>query len=235
MLTQMKTGSTVVLSAVVSAAMWLLMQYVVGPHLPVSASEVPPLVGLSTDQARGLLEPRGLLLALDGEKPDATVAAGSISEQKPLGGSRLRRGESVHAILAKQALQVPNVVGMTPDQARAALDKVKLKAGKQTDGPSDSVPKGQVASANPAVGAIVNSDTVVDLVVSVGPPTQAVPSVVGKRLSSAKSVLEQAGFAVGATRYGSSDDFEQGIVIRQNPAAGSQASPGVKIDLVIND
>ena len=44
-----------------------------------------------------------------------------------------------------------------------------------------------------------------------------------------------AGFAVGATRYGSNDDFEQGIVIRQNPAAGSQASPGVKIDLVIND
>jgi len=232
----MRTGSTVVLAAFVSAAMWLVMQYVVGPRLPVVASEVPPLVGLSPDQARGLLEPRGLLLALDGEKPDLTVAAGSIAEQNPLGGSRLKRGESVHAMLARrQALQVPNLAGMTADQARAALDRVKLKTGKITEAPSDSVPRGQVASANPAIGADVNPDTIVDLVVSSGPPTTAVPSVVGKRLSSAKSALEQAGFAVGATRYGSNDDYEQGIVIKQNPPAGSQASPGVKIDLTIND
>jgi serine/threonine-protein kinase len=232
----MRTGSTVVLAAVVSAAMWLLMQYVVGPRLPVPSSEVPPLIGLSPDQARGLLEPRGLLLALDGEKADATVAAGAICEQRPLGGSRLKRGDNVYAFLARKvALQVPVVVGMAPDQARAALERVKLKVGKVSEGPSDSVPKGQIASANPAVGADVNPDTIVDLVVSNGPPTASVPSVVGKRLSSAKTALEQAGFAVGSTRYGSNDDYDQGVVIKQNPPAGSQASPGVKIDLTIND
>jgi serine/threonine-protein kinase len=216
--------------------MWLLMQYVVGPRLPVTASEVPPLVGLSPDQARGLLEPRGLLLALDGEKPDSSVAAGSISSQMPLGGSRQRRGDSVHALLAKKvALVVPNVVNMTPDQAKTALEAIKLRVGKQSEAASPTVPKGMVASTNPAVGAEANPDTLVDLVLSSGPPTAAVPSVVGKRLSTAKTALEQAGFAVGSTRYGSNDDYEQGIVIKQNPPAGSQASPGVKIDLTIND
>jgi beta-lactam-binding protein with PASTA domain len=59
--------------------------------------------------------------------------------------------------------------------------------------------------------------------------------VIGKKLSTAKGLLEKAGFAVGGTRYGSNDDYDQGIVIGQNPPAGAQASPGVKIDLTIND
>ena len=47
--------------------------------------------------------------------------------------------------------------------------------------------------------------------------------------------IEKAGFAVGSTRYGSHDDYDSGVVISQNPVAGAQATPGVKIDLVIND
>jgi serine/threonine-protein kinase len=233
----MGRGSTVLVAALVAAVTSLFMQLVVGPRLPVASSEVPPLVGLSPEQARGLLEPRGLLLVIEGERADSNVAVGTVSEQHPLGGSRLRHGDEVHAWLARAraALHVPNLVGLTPEQARVALEQVKLKLGKTTEGPSDSVPRGQVAAANPAIGADAAPDQVVDLTISSGPPTQEVPSVVGKRLSTAKGVLEKAGFAVGSTRYGSNDDYEQGIVISQNPKAGSQASPGVKIDLVVND
>jgi serine/threonine-protein kinase len=81
----------------------------------------------------------------------------------------------------------------------------------------------------------VKPDDSVDLVLSAGPGTASVPKVIGKRLSTAKDLLTKAGFAVGSTKYGSNDDYEQGIVIGQNPSAGSQASPGVKVDLVIND
>jgi serine/threonine-protein kinase len=217
--------------------MFLLMYSYVAPRLPVNAVEVPPLVGLSAEQARGLLEPRGLLLVIDGERADATVPPGVLLEQRPLGGSRLRRGDEVHSSLSKvqPMAHVPNVVGMTPEQAKEALEKAHLKPGPVTPGASATVAQGQVAATTPAVGAETPAETAVALTVSAGPETKAVPSVIGKRLSVAKGVLEKEGFAVGSTRYGSNDDYEQGQVIKQNPPAGAQASAGVKIDLVIND
>jgi serine/threonine-protein kinase len=228
---------TTLWSAAVSAVMFLVMHYFVAPRLPVNAVEVPPVHGLSPEQARGLLEPRGLLLVIDGERPDNTVGPGAVSEQRPLGGSRLRRGDEVHATLGKVVVNpiVPNVAGMTQDAARDALERAKLRLGKATEGPSDTIARGLVASTSPAIGAEARPDATVDVVLSSGPNTQLVPSVVGKRLGTAKDLLQKAGFAVGGTRFGSNDDYEQGIVIRQNPPAGAQATPGVKIDLVIND
>jgi serine/threonine-protein kinase len=225
------------LSVGATALTYVGMHFFVAPRLPVGAVEVPPIVGLSPEQARGLLEPRGLLLVLDAEKVDERVPPGSLCEQSPLGGSRLRRGDLVHAWLARAGGPhlVPKVVGLTPDAARDLITGAKLKVGRITDGPSDTVPRGLVAASSPQPDAEVKADTAIDLTLSIGPSTKEVPKVIGKRLSSAKQLLEQAGFAVGGTKYGSNDDFDQGIIIGQNPAAGSQASPGVKIDLTIND
>src|SRR5581483_3986646 len=216
---------TVIVAAAVSAGTYVVMHLYVAPALPVS-----------TEEARGLLEPRGLLLVLDGERVDDKVAAGTVAEQRPLGGSRLRRSDEVHATLARagEPLHVPKLAGLTVDAARAALHEARLRAGNVVPTPSDATP-GTVTGSTPPAGADALRDALVDLTVSSGPATQPVPSVIGKRLSSAKGVLEKAGFAVGGTRYGSNDDYDQGVIISQNPPAGSQASPGVKIDLTIND
>jgi serine/threonine-protein kinase len=234
-------GQRVFLSAFVSAltsvVMFLLMHYVFESRLPVVAAEVPPLAGLSPEQARGILEPRGLLLVLEGERVDDHVAPGTISEQKPLGGSRLQRGAAVHASLARAGAppSVPNIVGQPIELARAALVQARLRLGATKEAPSDVVARGLVLSTSPPVGSETKADTLVDVVLSSGPATQAVPSVIGKRLSTAKDILSKAGFGVGSSKYGSSDDYDEGVVIRQSPAAGSQASPGVKIDLTINE
>ena len=226
-----------VLSALVSVAMFFLMHHFFGARLPVSSVEVPPLSGLSPEQGRSLLQPRGLLLVLDGEHTDDKVAPGSLCDQHPLGGSRLGRGAEVHASLARPSsnVAVPAVVGQPLDAAKAALVAAKLRPGTVSPGSSDTLAKGMVMAATPPTGSEVRPDAVVDLVVSAGPSTMTIPSVVGKRQSKAKELLEKAGFGVGNIKYGSNDDLDQGMIISQNPPAGSQASPGIKIDLTIND
>jgi serine/threonine-protein kinase len=229
--------ATFLLASVATAATYLFMHFVVGPRLPVPDVEVPPLSGLSAEQARGLLEPRGLLLILDGEKSDQAVAAGTLTAQQPLGGSRLPRGGMVHAFVATAppTPAVPRVAGLTLADARDLLGKAHLRAGVVAEQPSDTVVKGAVIGSAPPVGAEVRTDSVIDLTVSSGPDAQPVPSVIGKRLSKAKEILEKAGFVAGQTRYGSNDDFDQGVVISQTPAASAPAAKGAKIDLVIND
>jgi eukaryotic-like serine/threonine-protein kinase len=225
---------TILLAIGFTTATYLGMHFVVLPRLPVHAVDVPSLSGLTPDQARGLLEPRGLLLILDEERPDERAAPGTLIDQRPLAGSRLRRGEDVHAAVAK-AVRMPKLVGMTVDAARDALEQLKLKPGTQTEVPSATAPKGQVLAQNPVPGAEGRPDGTVDLQLSAGPAAQPVPSVVGKSKSGAKDVLEKAGFAVGALHVGSNDDYDSGVVIRQQPPANTPAAPGTKIDLTIND
>ena len=228
-----------VLVSVVTAGTYLFMYFVIGPRLPVTTSDVPALDGLAIDQARGLLETRALVLVLDGERPDGKAPAGTLTHQTPLGGSRLHRGGEVHAFVAVAAPPtVPKLAGMTSAEAQNELGDAKLAAGKISEAPSDSVLKGQVVASVPPAGTQLAPGAPVDLVVSLGPSmpkAAAVPQVVGKKLARARETLEQAGFAVGATRSGSNDDFDQGVVIKQSPTGNAAAATGAKVDLVVND
>jgi serine/threonine-protein kinase len=220
-----------------TTATYMAMHFVVKPRLPVHAVDVPSLTGLTPDQARGLLEPRGLLLILDEERADDRAPPGTLVDQRPLAGSRLRRGEDVHAAVAKAAApsKVPKVAALTVDAARDLLEQAKLKVGAVTEAPSATLAKGQIIGSSPQAGAEVRADSAVDLQVSAGPSAQPVPSVLGKSRSTAKALLEKAGFAVGSLKYGSNDDYDSGVVIRQDPAANAPAAPGSKVDLTIND
>jgi eukaryotic-like serine/threonine-protein kinase len=228
-----------VLVALVTAGTYLIMYFYVTPRLPATTADVPSLAGLTVEQARGILEPRGLVLVLDGEKSSDRAAPGTLTHQAPLVGSRLRHGGEVHAFVATAAPpKVPKLVGMTVAEAQNELGDVRLKPGKVSEGPSDTVLKGQVIASLPSEGTALRPDALVDLLVSSGPSapsTATVPQVVGKRLTKAKELLEQAGFDVGATRYGSNDDYDQGVVIKQSPSANAPAARGAKVDLVIND
>lgn len=228
---------TVVLSVVMTTATYLALHFLVDPRLPVRAVDVPSLDGLTTEQARGLLEPRGLLLIVDEERSDPHAAPGTLIDQRPLPGSRLRRGDDVHVALATAAatVKVPSLAGLTVDAARSLLEPLKLKVGRLTDTPSATVAKGQVVTSTPPPGAEAKVDSALDLQISSGPAAAPVPSLLGKSRSKAKEILEKAGFAVGSIHYGSNDDYDGGLVIRQNPAANAVAPPGTKVDLTIND
>jgi beta-lactam-binding protein with PASTA domain len=54
------------------------------------------------------------------------------------------------------------------------------------------------------------------------------------RLSRATKLLEDAGFKVGTKKYGSSDDFDEQQIIRQDPAEKTMAPPGSLVNLTIN-
>lgn len=223
-------------SALTSALVSLTVYYYILPRLPVPTVEVPPIVGLSPEQARGLLEPRGLLLSIDGERQDGAVSPGNVVHQLPLGGSRYRRGELIHVYLARAPgpVRVPKLDGMTVNAARESLQTAGLLVGKLVDAPSPAA-KGLVAASAPSAGTEIAVGSAIELTVSTGPSESPVPSVIGKKLAVAKELLTKAGFVVGAVRYGAHDDFSQGAVISQSPKDGTVLAPGSKVDLVVND
>jgi beta-lactam-binding protein with PASTA domain len=201
------------------------------------AVEVPAISGMSIEQARDLLHARDLLLTLQAERPDPTVPAGRIAAQTPLAGSRSPRGSAVQAFVSSgaSAVTIPTLAGARPDDAVEQLRNSKLAAGHRREQASDTIAAGLVIGTDPPAGRSVAPGADVTLLVSTGRAQKPVPKVVGLRLTKAKKTLEDAGFKLGTTRSGVNDNYDEGVIIKQEPAADTPSPLDVPVNLVIND
>jgi serine/threonine-protein kinase len=199
--------------------------------------EVPSINGVSVEQARDLLRARDLLLSLQAERPDPAIPAGKVAGQVPLAGSRTPRGAAVQAFVSSgaSAVAIPTLAGARPDDAVEQLRNRKLAASHRREEASEAVGAGLVIGTDPPAGRSVAPDTEVTLIVSTGSAKKPVPKVLGFRLSRAKKTLEAAGFKVGTTRTGSSDYYDEEVVIKQDPADATLAAPGTPVNLVLNE
>ncbi|MBN2205709.1 MAG: PASTA domain-containing protein [Thermoleophilia bacterium] len=131
---------------------------------------------------------------------------------------------------------VPDVVGMTSDGARNALEGAGLTVGTITEAESEDGPAGTVVEQTPEAGEEVDEGSVVDLRVSTGPtaPTVVeVPDVTGASQDAASQTLLAAGFVVVVTES-ASDEVPVGFVVVQRPVAGATAAPGSAVDIVVS-
>ena len=132
--------------------------------------------------------------------------------------------------------QMPNVVGMPPDQATAVLKTVGFASGPLAYTPlvSPAVAKGMIIAASSTTGAWVAKGSTVTLTVN-GPHMLPVPAgVLGLNEADAIARLEQAGFKAGPVKQEYSAKVPLGKVIAITPAAGAQVAAGSPINLTVS-
>jgi serine/threonine-protein kinase len=140
-------------------------------------------------------------------------------------------GDNTPAAAAQ--VQVPVVAGQPEAAARTAIQNVGLTVGQVTTEASATVAEGNVIGSDPAGGASVDKGTAVNLVVSGGPNTIEVPSVIGLSEDRARATLERAGFTSVNSRQVDSLD-KAGNVVAVDPAEGAQAAPNTPITLQVS-
>lgn len=230
------SAATVVLLCIASSVVTLLTVNALGPGQSAPA-DVPSVVGLTIEQARKLTDAAGLLLILDQDRvPESDqIPPGTVLDQKPLGGSRMRAGDAIHATLAAAPVRtrVPALIDQNLEAARHSLEEAGLRLGKVTETASPTLPPGQVIESRPGPGTELRKGDVVHVTLSKGSDS-VVPSLRGMSAGAAKAAIERAGFSVGAVRVGEDDNAADGVVLRQTPAPGTQAQKGQKIDIVVN-
>ena len=201
------------------------------------AVEVPSLIGLKPEQARELLRTRGLLLNIQSEREDAAYPAGTIMGQVPMPGSQAAAATAVHTIVAKAVpmVVVPNVAGLSVEDATRTLNSLGVKMAPSENVPSDAIAVGAVVGSRPAVGTQIPAKGAVVLQLSAGPSGSVVPKLIGQRLAKAKKAIEDAGFKVGKVSRTYDRNFGEEVVLKQTPLAEAKAAPGSVVDLVINE
>jgi membrane peptidoglycan carboxypeptidase len=136
------------------------------------------------------------------------------------------------ALLTGSPVEVPNVIGQTPEQARQAIEEIAelvYADGGQVD---SDLPVGQVASTSPGPGASVPRGTTVTVYTSNG-LAEPVPDVVGQQRGAAEGELSGAGFSVDAVCVDANDlgnpapaDLpDPDEVTSQDPAGGTFRNP----------
>lgn len=139
----------------------------------------------------------------------------------------LTAGPAVHS-------PMPVVVGLTEEDARAALDAGQLDPVVE-QAFSEDVPAGTVVDADHAPGARLRHGTDVTLVVSQGPERYAVPRLDGLPVADARAQLAAEQLVAGDEVREFSDTVPLDVVVRTDPAPGSPLPPATPVTLVVSD
>ncbi|MGZ4430196.1 MAG: Stk1 family PASTA domain-containing Ser/Thr kinase [Gaiellales bacterium] len=195
---------------------------------------LPPLRGkplaYALDRISHLGLPQPLITQIPSKFPAGTVAA-----TKP-GPGPILPTTVVTLFVANGNTKVPATAGMTCDQAKQTLQAAGFVPGNCTDTSSDTVAKGQVIDTVPPGGSIQPRGASIEIQVSSGPSTVAVPDVVGMTEADARSTLKGDGFKAQTSRCFPTDPTQtDGTVVSQNPSANSPAQPHSVVTIYVAD
>lgn len=222
---------TLALVALAAAAGW----WAAGGN-PFDRTDVPTVVGATEAKATSSLTAAGFQVDISAREFSERVPAGSVVSSDPESGSSAATGSTVGLVvsLGPERYEVPGVKGQSPAEAAATLTATNLTVGPETREFHDKVSEGLVVGTDPDKGTEVKRDTPIGLIVSRGPAPVDVPAVTGISQSEAEQALNNAGLkAAVSTRE--STDVPKGVVIKANPAPGSEVLRGDTVKLVVSE
>ena len=220
---------TLLLSGFALLGGFLIMNLVLMPSLTKQGSEVhvPEVVGLSEREAERLLAAENLRLSKISEQWSQDVPRGFVSAQDPAAGGVVKRGRRISVIvsLGAQGTSVPVLEGNTIRQAEILLESAGLRRGKVARVHTEDVGRDLVIGTDPPGETLVEQETGVDLLVSLGPlPRQFVlPDLTGKDVNTVARNLRDEGFVVLTREGGPRGEGNQ--VTAQEPRPGRRVAP----------
>jgi beta-lactam-binding protein with PASTA domain len=141
-------------------------------------------------------------------------------------------GIAMRVALRAREVEVPNLVGLTVDEASGALSAVGLAVRPDPNPRADEkVGAGRVMQQDPAAGLPARRQRTIRVWVSSGPRSTTVPVLVGQTERTARIRLEQDGLDVAAVTEFRSPEYPADAVVAQDPAPSSRAP---QVSLLLN-
>ena len=207
-----------------------------------SLVRVPRVTNININDAR-----QRLLKDLDLKAQPVVVTSdlrvGTVIEQQPAEGTLVKRGGVVRLQVSAgqegpELIDVPNVVGLPFDRAKARLQRFAVERAERPRSPTtvapNSAPDGQVIDQTPRAASRAVVGSVILLTVAIAPRAAVevfeMPSIVGRSYADASRLLAE--FKVN--RIDVENAAPRGQIISQTPVAGSTLMVGDAVALQIS-
>ncbi|MHC5903575.1 Stk1 family PASTA domain-containing Ser/Thr kinase [Streptomyces sp. S6] len=191
---------------------------------------VPSVLGDDVDEATKLLEGDKYGFTVKTKTQVSDEDEGKVLKQDPELGAEVEKGSTITLTIAKPAekVTVPDVSGLSCDDAKARIQQNNLKAGDcSAVDTQDQNQVGKVISTNPSIGNPVDKGTTINIQVGKATQVQVPQNLTSLSLRDAKQALSNLGLQVNVV--GSQDDNAR--VFNSNPGPGSNVQPGSNVTL----
>lgn len=212
------------------------IQVVVSNGEEILTVAVPDVSGQSESAAQKTLEDANLVVDSE-SKYDDHIEAGKVISTDPAAGMEVEEGTHVkmYVSMGVEKVEVPQITGITSEEAQAALAAVGLIGGSVTEEYSEEYDAGYVISQGKSAGSKLEKGSAVDYVVSKGSSKVEVPDLYGMTMAEAQQALSNLGLVSGAVTSGGHSDLPEGQVMSQTIAPGSHVDRGTAIDFQTSD
>lgn len=133
---------------------------------------------------------------------------------------------------AGEVTEVPDMVGLSAEDARAALTGAGLEYRVRSEMPHRDAPEGAVVAQSPLPGQYARPGAPVEVTLSEGPRRRLVPDLRGLSGRQGRIVLERLGF--GASVDTAPSEVERGRVVGTRPEAGSERTLPSDVTVVVS-
>ncbi len=207
----------------------------IGVAVASGQNEVPSVRGSTLAEARVTLEEAGFEAEVKKSESSAGQE-GRVTGQNPEADSAADVGSTVEITVGTGVsnVEVPDLYGMSLDEAAASVRDAGLTYSGNDTAPSDEVDEGNVISQSIEAGATVEPETAVGVRISSGPELISVPNLYGYTLDEAAAELEGLGLQLGGNDSAASNDIAEGEIIGQSFAAGTTVEPGTEVGVTVS-
>lgn len=167
---------------------------------------VPNLINKDITEIEGILRDANLIEKVTYESSD-TVPANTIIGQNPEPFTEVEVGSVVDIVVSKGPevvlVKMPNIVGLTEEQAKNALIANGLVPGEITREPNDQYEEGKVFWQSIVTGFEIETNTAIDFMVSTGP--SETPNESEEQGNAGNTEEEEIPFIINITPKGEND------------------------------
>lgn len=132
-------------------------------------------------------------------------------------------------------VKVPELVGMSLQEAERELDSLGLGYNVIREEHSDTVPLNHIISQETPPQRSVRKGKTINLVLSLGPEYVEVPYLIGKTEYESRLTLSDIGLNLVVDSYEYSEEVAPGYIIRQDPGKDFRLMKGEAVHVVVSE
>ncbi|GIN61483.1 serine/threonine-protein kinase PrkC [Robertmurraya siralis] len=199
--------------------------------------EVPDVATMELEEAMAELEKVGFVVGETIELPDEEIEEGHVIKTDPKAGQLQKEGTAIDIYVStgKEKVELLDYRGRAIEDVLQLLEDQNFKDIIPTEVHDDEVPAGIIIEQSYTPGdEVVPEETILEFTVSKGPEIVSLKDLSGYNAKGLEEYAASVGLVVDIAREEFHDSVAEGLVISQNPRAGTELKKGDKVSVTIS-
>ncbi len=202
-----------------------------------SIVEMPNIINAELNAGTNMLAELGVKAEVAEVRSSEDVPKGHIISASIEEGEKIKRGFTVKLVVSSGAelVRIPKLTELPREKAEELITKEGFIVGTVSQEYS-ALPAGYVVSQSPEADAMMEKNTMIDIVISLGEKQELVfvPALSGLTLREADAALMRNGLKMGEVVREYNSEVAKDVVI-SSELKGERVEPGTRINVLVSD